>query len=51
LALRRELLTPRILGATTLILAAMVLLKGETAKRTADQRDEPCAVRVRAGAD
>ena len=42
-----ELLTPRILGATSLILAAVVLLKSDTAKRSADERDEPCAVTVR----
>ena len=35
-----ELLTPRILGATGLILAAVILLKADSAKRTADQRDE-----------
>jgi drug/metabolite transporter (DMT)-like permease len=46
-----ELLTPRILGATGLILAAVILLKADSAKRTADQRDEPCAVTARAGAD
>ena len=39
------------LGATGLILAAVILLKADSAKRTADQRDEPCAVTARAGAD
>jgi drug/metabolite transporter (DMT)-like permease len=38
-----EVLTPRILGATSLILSAVVLLKADSAKRTADPRDEPCA--------
>jgi drug/metabolite transporter (DMT)-like permease len=46
-----ELLNPRILGATGLILAAVVLLKTDTAKQSADQRDEPCAVSARAGTD
>ena len=46
-----ELLTPRIFGATGLILAAVVLLKTDTVKRSADQRDEPCAVTAHAGAD
>jgi drug/metabolite transporter (DMT)-like permease len=46
-----EPLTPRILGATGLILAAVVLLKAGTAKRSAEQRDEPCAVTASASAD
>ena len=46
-----ELLTPRIVGATGLILAAVVLLKADSTKRTADQRDEPCSATARAGAD
>ena len=46
-----ELLTPRTVGATGLILAAVVLLKTNTAKRSADQRDEPCVVTARAGAE
>jgi drug/metabolite transporter (DMT)-like permease len=46
-----EPLTPRILGATGLILAAVILLRADSAKRTADQRGAPCAVTARAGAD
>jgi drug/metabolite transporter (DMT)-like permease len=39
-----EVLTPRILGATSLILGAVILLKGETATRTAEQPDKPIAL-------
>jgi drug/metabolite transporter (DMT)-like permease len=46
-----EPLTPRILGATGLILAAVVLLKAGTAKRSTEHRDEPCAVTASASAD
>ena len=42
-----EPLTPRVLGATGLILAAVVFLKADASRREADSGEAPCA---RAGA-